>query len=199
MTHSRKSLYLVNRAPKRRSQQKEERPNGKHKHILERLSSTRRRAQESSPSPPASAREKGQRRPADGEWCARDVLCHLSGDGQRSFEDDVQRFLDEDKTRALDITPGRLVPGATSARRCRSRSWRSRRRPAVPRHRHIRGRPDPPNSSKGRRASHSSKELTAVDEIRSSARWVGMIVKYHLNAACRTAPRTLQVTFAPRA
>jgi hypothetical protein len=51
--------------------------------------------------------EKAARRPAEGEWCVRDVLCHLSGDAQHTFRDDLNRFLAEDMP-ALDVTPGEL-------------------------------------------------------------------------------------------
>jgi len=48
--------------------------------------------------------EQANRRPAEGEWCARDVLSHLLGSEELSFEDGVRLFLKNDA--ALDITPG---------------------------------------------------------------------------------------------
>ncbi len=52
--------------------------------------------------------EQANRRPAEGEWCARDVLTHLLGSETRSFEDGVRLFLEKDS--ALDLTPGDPYP-----------------------------------------------------------------------------------------
>jgi hypothetical protein len=57
--------------------------------------------------------EQANRRPAEGEWCARDVLTHLLGSEARSFEDGLRLFLEKDSV--VDITPG--DPYLTEARK----------------------------------------------------------------------------------
>jgi hypothetical protein len=56
--------------------------------------------------------EQASRKPAQSEWCARDVLTHLLGSEARSFADGVRQFLDDDAV--LDLTPG--DPYQTAAR-----------------------------------------------------------------------------------
>jgi hypothetical protein len=51
--------------------------------------------------------EKAARRPAEGEWCVREVLYHLSGDAQHTFRDDLNRFLNEEMPE-LGVTPGEV-------------------------------------------------------------------------------------------
>lgn len=51
--------------------------------------------------------DQASKRPAEGEWSLRDVLCHLSGDAEHSFREDLNRFLTEDMP-SIDITPGEL-------------------------------------------------------------------------------------------
>jgi hypothetical protein len=49
--------------------------------------------------------EAASRRPAEGEWSAKEVLSHLSGEDSRDFVARLQRILDEDTPR-IDVTPG---------------------------------------------------------------------------------------------
>jgi len=49
--------------------------------------------------------EQAAKAPADGEWCIREVLTHLSGDADETFHDGLKRFVLEDSP-ALGITPG---------------------------------------------------------------------------------------------
>ena len=49
--------------------------------------------------------EKASQRPAEGEWCAKEVLSHLTGEEMDTFYADLKRFLEED-TPALDVIPG---------------------------------------------------------------------------------------------
>jgi hypothetical protein len=49
--------------------------------------------------------EQARKSPADGEWCVREVLYHLSGDVDQTFIEGIQRFIDEDKPE-LPLTPG---------------------------------------------------------------------------------------------
>jgi uncharacterized damage-inducible protein DinB len=51
--------------------------------------------------------EDASRRPKEGEWSVRDVLCHLQGDAEHGFRDDLERFLKEDMPE-LDLSPGEL-------------------------------------------------------------------------------------------
>jgi hypothetical protein len=45
------------------------------------------------------------RRPADGEWCAKEVLSHLAGDDSSTVVDRLNRFVIED-TPEIELTPG---------------------------------------------------------------------------------------------
>jgi hypothetical protein len=51
--------------------------------------------------------EKAAKRPSEGEWSMRDVLCHLSGDASGGFHDDLHRFLNEEVPE-FGLTPGEL-------------------------------------------------------------------------------------------
>lgn len=51
--------------------------------------------------------EKAQQKPAEGEWCVREVLVHLAGDADETFLDGIKRFKEE-STPTLDLTPGTL-------------------------------------------------------------------------------------------
>lgn len=60
--------------------------------------------------------EQAQKRPADGEWCAKDVLAHLTNGETAVAMYEMNRFLEE-ATPALSI-----VPGTTSEEAARSNS-----------------------------------------------------------------------------
>ncbi len=49
--------------------------------------------------------QKAQKRPGEGEWCAKEVLSHLCGEHDALGMYEFKRFLAED-TPALGITPG---------------------------------------------------------------------------------------------
>ncbi len=49
--------------------------------------------------------QKATKRPAEGEWCAKEVLSHLCGVDDALSMYEFRRFLDEE-TPALGITPG---------------------------------------------------------------------------------------------
>lgn len=49
--------------------------------------------------------EKALERPAEGEWCIKEVLSHLSGEENANVMHRLKRILEED-TPNLDITPG---------------------------------------------------------------------------------------------
>ncbi len=49
--------------------------------------------------------EKALKRPADGEWCIKEVLSHLTGEENAIMMYELNRFLQED-TPDLDLTPG---------------------------------------------------------------------------------------------
>lgn len=49
--------------------------------------------------------EAASKSPADGEWCIREVLTHLSGDADQTFHDGLKRFVQEE-TPDLGLTPG---------------------------------------------------------------------------------------------
>ncbi len=49
--------------------------------------------------------QKALERPAEGEWCIKEVLSHLAGQDNANVMHRLKRILDED-TPNLDITPG---------------------------------------------------------------------------------------------
>ncbi len=49
--------------------------------------------------------EKASRKPAEGEWCIKEVLSHLSGEENANAMYRFKRILEED-TPTLDLTPG---------------------------------------------------------------------------------------------
>lgn len=53
----------------------------------------------------AMSEEAASREPAQGEWCAKEVLSHLVGSETASFKAGLERFLNED-TPEMDIVPG---------------------------------------------------------------------------------------------
>ncbi len=61
----------------------------------------------------AVGEEKGARRPADGEWCVKEILSHLCGDDGHNFMDWYTRFIDEDRP-LIGIVSG--LPYYTPAR-----------------------------------------------------------------------------------
>ncbi len=121
--------------------------------------------------------EQANRRPADGEWCVRDVLCHLSGDAEHSFRDDLGRFLEEDMP-ALDLSPGSLY--WTSERE--GASVQDLAKAVAQQYRDIGvlvgGLTDEQLSRPGRIAF--LKEVRGSDEIKLGE-WIAVISEYHLN------------------
>src|SRR3990172_11932081 len=63
--------------------------------------------------------EDAARRPADGEWCCKEMLSHLMGDEGESFVSGLHRFLDED-TPLIGVVAG--LPYYTPARQAMSLS-----------------------------------------------------------------------------
>lgn len=49
--------------------------------------------------------EQASKAPKEGEWCIREVLTHLSGDAEQTFQDGLKRFVQEE-TPDLGLTPG---------------------------------------------------------------------------------------------
>src|SRR3989304_6624512 len=63
--------------------------------------------------------EDAARRPADGEWCCKEMLSHLMGDEGESFVTGLRRFVDED-TPLIGVVAG--LPYYTPARQAMSLS-----------------------------------------------------------------------------
>ena len=61
--------------------------------------------------------EDAARRPADGEWCCKEMLSHLMGDEGESFVTGLRRFVDED-TPLIGVVAG--LPYHTPARQAMS-------------------------------------------------------------------------------
>jgi uncharacterized damage-inducible protein DinB len=120
--------------------------------------------------------EKAAKRPAEGEWSARDVFCHLSGDAEHTFRDDLNRFLAEDMP-ALDVTPGELFWTADRE----SATIQELARAVAAQYREIgtfvSGLTDEQLARPARIAF--LKEVRGNDEIKLSE-WISLIVEYHL-------------------
>ena len=121
--------------------------------------------------------EKASRRPAEGEWSVRDVLCHLSGDAQHTFRDDLNRFLKEDMPE-LGVVPGEVY---TSPER-ESASIQELARSVAQQYRDIGtfvgGLTDEQLARPARIAF--LKQVRGSDEIKLSE-WISVIAEYHLS------------------
>jgi hypothetical protein len=121
--------------------------------------------------------EQASKRPADGEWCVRDVLCHLSGDAEHSFRSDLDRFLKEDMP-SLDVSPGDLywTPArekAPTQELAKSVAQQYRDIGTL-----VAGLTPEQLARPGRIAF--LKQARGSDEIKL-AEWINLIVEYHLN------------------
>ncbi len=120
--------------------------------------------------------EKASRRPTADEWSVRDVLCHLSGDAEHSFRDDLNRILDEDKPE-LDVSPGELY--WTSARE--KASVQELARSVAEQYRQIGTLVAGLSAEQLDRPARIAflKQARGNDEIKL-AEWIGLIADYHL-------------------
>src|ERR1700730_9560808 len=121
--------------------------------------------------------EKASSRPAAGEWSVRDVLCHLSGDAEHSFRDDLNRILDEDKPE-LDLTPGDLywTPAREKA------SAQELAQSVAVQYREIGTLVAGLSAEQLDRSARIAflKQARGNDEIRL-AEWIGLMADYHLS------------------
>jgi DinB superfamily len=121
--------------------------------------------------------EKASQRPAEGEWCVRDVLCHLSGDAQHTFRDDLNCFLEEEMPE-LGVTPGELywTPGRQGA------SVQELARSVAAQYRDIGTFVAGLSAEQLARPARIAflKQVRGNDEIKLSE-WIGLIVEYHLS------------------
>jgi hypothetical protein len=121
--------------------------------------------------------EKASRRPAEGEWSVRDVLCHLSGDAQHTFRDDLNRFLEEDMP-VLGVTPGELysTPDRESA------SIQELARSVAAQYRDIGTFVSGLTEEQLARPARIAflKEVRGNDEIKLSE-WISLMAEYHLS------------------
>jgi hypothetical protein len=121
--------------------------------------------------------EKASRRLAEGEWSVRDVLCHLSGDAQHTFRDDLNCFLEEEMPE-LGVTPGELywTPGRQGA------SVQELARSVAAQYRDIGTFVAGLSAEQLARPARIAflKQVRGNDEIKLSE-WIGLIVEYHLS------------------
>ena len=121
--------------------------------------------------------EKASRRPAEGEWSVRDVLCHLSGDAQHTFRDDLNRFLEED-TPELGVAPGELywTPGREGA------SVQELARSVAAQYREIGAFVGGLTEEQLARPARIAflEQVRGSDEIKLSE-WISLIAEYHLS------------------
>jgi hypothetical protein len=121
--------------------------------------------------------EQASRRPAEDQWSARDVLCHLAGDAESTFHDDLNRFLNEDKPH-LGIAPGELYWNADREKLSLSDLAKS----TADQYREIGklvGDLTPEQLARPGRIAFL-KQVRGTDEIAMSE-WVSLMVDYHLN------------------
>lgn len=120
--------------------------------------------------------KEARTRPAEGEWCVREVLYHLSGDAQETFLDGINRFINEDRPE-LPLTPGEVYASpereqapvrelaATVAQQYRELGEL------------VAGLSDEQRARTGRIAF--LKQARGHDEV-TLAEWVSLIANYHL-------------------
>jgi len=120
--------------------------------------------------------EDAARRPADGEWCCKEMLSHLMGDEGESFVTGLRRFVDED-TPLIGVVAG--LPYYTPARQAMSLSelragvWRQYQEVAD----FIGSLSDEQLARKGR--VPLLKE-TPIGEYATLGQWAGAIINFHL-------------------
>ena len=116
------------------------------------------------------------RRPADGEWCCKEMLSHLMGDEGASFVTGLRRFVDED-TPLIGVVAG--LPYYTPARQAMSLSelragvWRQYGEVAD----FISGLND---EQLGRRGRVPLLKETPIGEQPTLGQWAGAIINFHL-------------------
>lgn len=122
--------------------------------------------------------EDAAKPPAQGEWCAKEVLSHLSGPEAESFFAGVKRFLEED-TPAIDLTPGenyfedkrkgapvKQLLGDVSSQYREMARW-------------VGGLSD---EQLARKAHMPAFKETSLGEYPTLQLWMGAIINFHLNA-----------------
>lgn len=122
--------------------------------------------------------EKASKAPAQGEWCVKEVLSHLTGSDSQTFYQGLQRFLAEDNP-DLGVTPGdsyltrnresltvdQLIAGVTSQYRDVS-GW-------------IAGLTD---EQLARKAHMPAFKETPIGEYPTLQLWIGAIINFHFTA-----------------
>jgi hypothetical protein len=120
--------------------------------------------------------EKAGQRPAQGEWCCKEVLSHLTGDEGESFAAGLRLFVEED-TPMIGVVSG--LPYYTPARQAMSLSdlragvWKQYQEMAE----FVGSLSDGQLERKGR--VPLLKE-TPIGEYPTLAQWVGAIINFHL-------------------
>ena len=120
--------------------------------------------------------EDAARRPADGEWCCKEMLSHLMGDEGESFVTGLRRFLNED-TPLIGVVAG--LPYFTPARQAMSLSelragvWRQYQEVAD----FIGSLND---EQLTRKARIPLLKETPIGEYATLAQWAGAIINFHL-------------------
>ncbi len=119
---------------------------------------------------------KAAQRPAEGEWCPKEILSHLMGDEGESFVAGLRRFIDED-TPLIGVVAG--LPYYTPSRQTMSLSqlragvWSQYQEVTD----FLGGLSDEQLARKGR--VPLLKE-TPIGEYPTLAQWAGAIISFHL-------------------
>jgi hypothetical protein len=122
--------------------------------------------------------EEAGRRPADGEWCCKEVLSHLMGDEGEDEVGRLRRFLDEDNPLIGIVvglpfyTPGRQ---AMSLAELRAGVWKRYEEMAE----FVSGLSD---EQLERGARIPLLKQTPIGEQATMAQWVGVVTNFHLPA-----------------
>ena len=120
--------------------------------------------------------EDAARRPADGEWCCKEMLAHLMGDEGESFVAGLRRFVDED-TPLIGVVAG--LPYYSPTRQAMSLSemragvWRQYEEVAD----FISGLSD---EQLGRKGRVPLLKETPIGEHPTLGQWAGAIINFHL-------------------
>jgi hypothetical protein len=119
--------------------------------------------------------QKAAKAPAEGEWCAKQVLSHLCGDDDALSMYEFKRFLDED-TPDLGITPGQYGDNRKDARVTELVSKIDSDYSAMGKF--FAGLND---EQLGRKAHVPFLKETPLGEYPTLGQWAGAIINFHLN------------------
>ncbi|MEX1193726.1 MAG: DinB family protein [Dehalococcoidia bacterium] len=122
--------------------------------------------------------ESASKAPAEGEWCAKEILSHLAGSETRSFADGIKSFLEED-TPEYPITPGDTYMGPSRE----GATVQELRQSVLDQYREIGDLVGNLSAEQLTRTAHMpGLKETPIGEYPPLSLWIGAIINFHLPA-----------------